>query len=120
MGARDWGSAHEHKPQNLKVRGGKEPHVGRIAGHSAGLRRDWLSAVHLSYSYDNSRPWGMSLGPFLRLELSTLGKGADNMRNEDFKNMMADMCLAWIRNTNYAELKGWSEERAVTGNDGND
>jgi hypothetical protein len=35
------------------------------------------------------------------------------MRNEDFKNMMADMCLAWIRNTNYAELKGWSEERAV-------
>jgi hypothetical protein len=32
------------------------------------------------------------------------------MRNEDFKNMMADMCLAWIRSTNYA---CWSEERTV-------
>jgi hypothetical protein len=35
------------------------------------------------------------------------------MKNDDFKTMLADMCLAWIRSTDYADHLGWSEERAV-------
>jgi hypothetical protein len=35
------------------------------------------------------------------------------MTNDDYKMMLADMCREWIRNTDYAAVRGWSEERAV-------
>ena len=35
------------------------------------------------------------------------------MKNGDFKMMMAEMCLAWVRATGSAEQLGWSEKRTV-------
>jgi hypothetical protein len=44
--ARDW-VQRKRKPRK-PVRAGKEPYVGRIAGHSAGLRRDVAYVVVIS------------------------------------------------------------------------
>ena len=48
----------------------EEPYAGLIAGHSAGLRREWLSAVVIS-SYDR-RPQGFDSGAFFLSVVSLL------------------------------------------------
>jgi hypothetical protein len=36
-----------------------------------------------------------------------------SVNDDDFKVMLAEMCLAWIRATDYANHLGWSEKRTV-------